>query len=75
MLRRPFCKCVCVAYRVLCVCTSPTHLLRQTAESINDKIKTGVMDVSNETYGVKLGKQAGAPRSLEAPAASGGGCC
>lgn len=49
----------------------------QTAEHINDKIQKGIMDVTNETYGVKLGKQAGAGAkpSQQAASGGGGGCC
>ena len=49
-----------------------------TAKRIYEKIQQGVFDVSNESFGIKVGMAAAAPGMLAGqPAAkpSGGGCC
>jgi len=52
---------------------------QQTAKNINDKIRDGIFDVTNESSGIKVGPQggqtAGTVRPGEQTAAKSGGCC
>jgi len=49
-----------------------------TAKKIYEKIQQGVFDVSNESFGIKVGIAAAAPGTLGGPASAaskGSGCC
>jgi Ras-related protein Rab-2A len=49
----------------------------QTAQAIYEKITQGVFDVSNESFGIRLGTQqaAAGPSGRPGAAKAGGGCC
>jgi len=47
-----------------------------TAKRIYEKIQQGIFDVSNESYGIKVGMAAAAPGTIGVqPASRGSGCC
>ncbi len=46
-----------------------------TAKRIYEKIQQGVFDVTNESFGIKVGMAAAGPNLYSQPAAKQGGCC